>query len=94
MLFTSCKDLLISIFILLHLYTLHIKGVSVENRIFTEKMFNTIEVMAFLRVDRLTVLKLMPTELNGFKIEREWRVFESDINNYIQNQIAKTANKK
>ena len=48
------------------------------------------QVQEILRLSERTVLRLLQRkELNGFKVGREWRFEQSDINEYIERQRRK-----
>ncbi len=50
------------------------------------------DVMDMLGVSERTVLRLLKAkQLKGFKVGREWRFEDSDIQNYIKRQREKAA---
>lgn len=56
----------------------------------TEKPISTKEASDLLGVIPRTVVRLAQEgEIRGFKVRDTWRFYRSDINAYIQRQIAK-----
>jgi len=52
-----------------------------------EKLLNIKEVEEALGVSESTIFRLMKSrKLQGFKVGREWRFQEKDINEFIQRQ--------
>lgn len=57
-----------------------------------EEMFDLKQVQEKLRVSERTIFRLLKTkELTGFKVGREWRFTQEDINKFIERQRRKAA---
>lgn len=56
-----------------------------------EKLLNVKQMQDFLGLSERTIFRLLKTgDLKGFKVGREWRFTESDINAYIEKQRQKS----
>jgi excisionase family DNA binding protein len=56
-----------------------------------DKLLNVKQVQDFLGLSERTIFRLIKSgDLKGFKVGREWRFTESDINTYIEKQRQKS----
>lgn len=57
------------------------------------EMLNIKQVQKILDISERTAFRLISSgELKGFKVGREWRFFQSDIDDYIERQRKKAEN--